>query len=168
MREQSVGPSIPRRETAMRLRLGNLMCSGFVAARMADGSSASASGADDGDAIDSLTADLFGEPALLDLDAHLELFEEVAARPRFAVLYALQQDGRLSAKELGERLCRSENGLHYHLDRLVDAGLVANRRQSVPDRDGLYSYYELTGLGADLIDAVTAFIGAEKTALEEY
>jgi DNA-binding HxlR family transcriptional regulator len=135
---------------------------------MADSSTADTGAADEGDAIDALTADLFGEPALLDLDGHLELFEEVAARPRFGILYALREEGNLSAKELGETLGRSENGLHYHLDRLVDAGLVANRRQSVPDREGLYSYYELTGLGADLIDAVVAFIDAERTALEEY
>lgn len=139
-----------------------------VVSYMADSSTAASGGPDDGDAIDALTADLFGEPALLDLDAHLDLFEEVAARPRFGILYALREEGNLSAKELGETLGRSENGLHYHLDRLVDAGLVANRRQSAPDREGLYSYYELTGLGADLIDAVVAFIDAERTALEEY
>ncbi|MFC6837847.1 helix-turn-helix domain-containing protein [Halomarina ordinaria] len=76
------------------------------------------------------------------------------------VLYALREEGKSSARELGETLGRSENGLHYHLDRLVDAGLVVNRRQSVPGRDGLYSYYELTGLGADLIDAERTAFGA--------
>lgn len=57
-------------------------------------------------------------------------------------------------------------GLHYHLDRLVTAGLVENRKQATPDAEGLYSYYELAGLGADIIDATTGFIQQEKHALE--
>lgn len=75
---------------------------------------------------------------------------------------------KMSATELGEILGRSENELHYHLDRLVNAGLVENRKQSTPDTEELYSYYEVTGLGADLIDAATAFMQEEKHALEHY
>jgi ArsR family transcriptional regulator len=120
------------------------------------------------DAIAAVTAGLFDGHNLLDLDEYLELFEEIAERNRFAVLYALRDEKKMSATELGEALGRSENGLHYHLDRLVDAGLVENRKQARPDAEGLYSYYELTGLGADLIDAATGFIQQEKHALEDY
>ena len=120
------------------------------------------------DAIAAVTAGLFDGHSLLGLEEYLELFEEIAERNRFAVLYALRDEGKMSAKELGETLGRSENGLHYHLDRLVDAGLVENRKQSRPDTEGLYSYYELTGLGADLIDAATGFIQQEKHALKDY
>lgn len=120
------------------------------------------------DAIAALTADLFDDHNVLGLEEYLELFEEIAEPARFAILYALSNDGRMSAKELGEALARSENALHYHLDRLVEAGLVDNRRRQRPDEEGLYSYYELTGLGADLIDAVAEFIRQEKTALEQY
>ncbi len=120
------------------------------------------------DAIAALTANLFDEKPLLSLDEYLELFEEIAERNRFAILYALRTDGKLSAKELGEALGRDENGLHYHLDRLVDAGLVENRKQSKPNTDGLYSYYELTGLGADLVDMAAEFITQEKNALDQY
>ncbi|WP_458210622.1 helix-turn-helix domain-containing protein [Haladaptatus sp. NG-SE-30] len=115
-----------------------------------------------------MTANLFDEKPLLSLDEYLELFEEIAERNRFAILYALRTDGKLSAKELGEALGRDENGLHYHLDRLVDAGLVENRKQSKPNTDGLYSYYELTGLGADLVDMAAEFITQEKNALDQY
>lgn len=120
------------------------------------------------DAIASLTAGMFDGHEVLGLDEHLALFAEVAERNRFAVLYVLATAGKRSAKELGGTLGRSENGLHYHLDRLVDAGLVENRKRARPDEAGLYSYYELTGLGADLIDAVTSFVQAEKDALEDY
>ena len=120
------------------------------------------------DAIAAVTAGLFDGHNLLGLDEYLELFEEVAERNRFAVLYALRDEEKMSATELGEALGRSENGLHYHLDRLVDAGLVENRKQARPDAEGLYSYYKLTGLGADLIDAATGFIQQEKHALKDY
>lgn len=120
------------------------------------------------DAIAAVTAGLFDGYNLLGLDEYLELFEEIAERNRFAVLYSLRAEGKLSATELGEALDRNENGLHYHLNRLVEAGLVENRKQAKPDAEGLYSYYELTGLGADLIDAATGFIREERGALEDY
>ena len=138
---------------------------------MADSSSAPRPDPDDEahtDAIAALTASLFNGHNLLGLKEYLELFEEIAERNRFAILYALRTEGKMSAKELGEALGRSENGLHYHLDRLVNAGLVENRKQTTPDTEGLYSYYALTGLGADLIDAATAFIQQEKHTLEQY
>lgn len=84
------------------------------------------------------------------------------------MLYVLRNEGKMSAKELGQTLSRSENGLHYHLDRLVTAGFVENRKQAKPNAEGLYSYHELTGLGADLIDAATGFIQQEKHAIEQY
>ncbi|WP_134672232.1 winged helix-turn-helix domain-containing protein [Halorussus marinus] len=138
---------------------------------MADSSSAPRPNPDDeagADAIAAVTAGLFDGHNLLGLEEYLELFEEIAERNRFAILYALSDEGKMSATELGEALGRSENGLHYHLDRLVNAGLVENRKQSKPDAEGLYSYYELSGLGADLIDAATGFIQQEKHALEDY
>lgn len=137
---------------------------------MVDSPSTTSTETDDSeaDAVATLTADLFDEQALLDLDTYLELFAELAERPRFAILYALSIEGKLSANELGETLGRSENSLHYHLNRLVEASLVENRKRERPNDDELYSYYELTGLGADLIDAATEFIDQEKTALEQY
>lgn len=138
---------------------------------MADSSSAPRPNPDDetgADAIAAVTAGLFDGHNLLGLEEYLALFEEIAERNRFAILYALSDEGKMSATELGEALGRSENGLHYHLDRLVNAGLVENRKRSKPDAEGLYSYYELTGLGADLIDAATGFIQQEKHALEHY
>lgn len=136
---------------------------------MADSSSPHPPGSDDvSDAISELTSDLFAEYNLLNLNEYLKLFEEIAEPTRFAVCYLLRTEGVKSAKELGTALNRSENALHYHLDRLVESGLVENRRRQRPDDEGFYSYYELTGLGADLIDAVTDFIRTEKIALEEY
>ncbi|AKH98717.1 winged helix-turn-helix domain-containing protein [Halanaeroarchaeum sulfurireducens] len=138
---------------------------------MADSSSAPRPDPDDGeraDAIAAVTAGLFGDHNLLGLEEYLELFEEIAERNRFAVLFVLSSEEKMSATELGEALGRSENGLHYHLNRLVNAGLIENRKQAKPDAEGLYSYYELTGLGADLTDAVTTFIQEEKHAFEHY
>ena len=59
---------------------------------MADSPSTASTETDEpeADAIATLTADLFDEDTLLDL------FEEVAERPRFAILYALKTEGKLS------------------------------------------------------------------------
>lgn len=125
-------------------------------------------GSTDGEMMSALAAELLGDHNILGLKEYLELFEEIAEPTRFAICYTLQTDGTMSASELGDALNRTENGLHYHLGRLQDAGLVENRKRSNPNADGLYSYYELTGLGADLTDAAIEFIQQEKQALDEY
>lgn len=122
----------------------------------------------DGEMMSALAAELLDDSNILGLREYLELFEEIAEPTRFAMCYTLQTDGTMSASELGDTLNRTENGLHYHLDRLQDAGLVENRKRSKPNADGLYSYYELTGLGADLTNAAIDFIQQEKRALDEY
>jgi len=37
--------------------------------------------------------------------------------------------------------------LHYHLNKLVDVGLVEKRQQTERGQDGLYTYYRATVFG---------------------
>lgn len=107
---------------------------------MADSPSArrpNTNGSTDGEMMSALAVELLNDHNILGLREHLEFFEDIAEPTRLAICYTLQTDGTMSASELGDALNRTENGLHYHLDRLQDARLVENRKRSKPDADGL-------------------------------
>jgi len=40
-----------------------------------------------------------------------------------------------------------DSTLHYHLNKLVDVGLVEKRQQTERGQDGLYTYYRATVFG---------------------
>jgi len=64
---------------------------------------------------------------------------------------------------------KSFQWLLYHLDELVDVGLVENRKRKDPDSDGLYSYYPATSLGEGILEhGVRELMRREWDALEEY
>lgn len=88
---------------------------------------------------------------------------------RFRILHVLTDRGEASASELGDLLGVEANSLHYHLDKLVDVGLVQNRKQSTADQDGLYSYYRATALGEGILEqGVVDLIQQENELLEQY
>ena len=83
--------------------------------------------------------------------------------------WASRSSGPLSAGELREVLEIRSNTLHYHLDELVDVGLVENRKRKEPDADGLYSYYRATSLGEGILtEGVRELMAREWDAIEEY
>ena len=88
---------------------------------------------------------------------------------RFRILDRLVDEGAHSARELRTALDVPSNTLHYHLDALVDVGLVENRKRSEPDSDGLYSYYRATALGEGILEhGVRALMREEWDLLDEY
>ena len=46
----------------------------------------------------------------------------------------------MSPKELEEATSIDDSTLHYHLNKLVDAGLVEKHQQTNKDQDSLYTY----------------------------
>ncbi|WP_226013100.1 ArsR/SmtB family transcription factor [Halomicrobium salinisoli] len=95
---------------------------------------------------------LLPEDSVLDLADYLAMQRAIGNETRFRILRTLARNGDLSATELRETLDVEANNLHYHLDELVDVGLVQNRKRSEPDRDGLYSYYRVSPLGETMLD----------------
>ena len=88
---------------------------------------------------------------------------------RFRVLNLLVDAGAHSAKELQTALDIESNTLHYHLDSLVDVGLVENRTRKEPSSDGLYSYYQATSLGEGILEhGVRELIREEWDLLDAY
>jgi len=95
---------------------------------------------------------LLPEHSLLSLEEYLDMQRAIGNETRFRVLDLLVDEGAHSAKELRTALDIESNTLHYHLDALVDVGLVENRKRTEPSSDGLYSYYRATSLGEGILE----------------
>jgi ArsR family transcriptional regulator len=95
---------------------------------------------------------LLPEHSLLSLEEYLDMQRAIGNETRFRILNHLVNEGDHSAKELQVALDLESNTLHYHLDTLVDIGLVENRKRKEPTSDGLYSYYRATSLGEGILD----------------
>ncbi|WP_335998540.1 ArsR/SmtB family transcription factor [Halorientalis halophila] len=109
------------------------------------------------------------EHSLLDLDDYLAMQRAIGNEHRFRILSLLVDEGARSATELTSALDVASNTLHYHLDELVDVGLVANRKRNEPDSDGLYSYYEATAMGESILEhGVRELIREEWDVAERY
>ncbi|MFB6135683.1 MAG: ArsR/SmtB family transcription factor [Halobacteriaceae archaeon] len=92
------------------------------------------------------------EQSLLSFEEYLDMQRAIGNEIRFRILDLLVDEGAHSAKELQEALDIESNTLHYHLDTLVDVGLVENRKRKEPTREGLYSYYRATSLGEGILE----------------
>jgi len=109
------------------------------------------------------------EHSLLELSDYLAMQQAIGNETRFRVLAVLVDAGAMTPTEIEQRLDIADNTLHYHLDELVDVGLVENRKRSEPDREGLYSYYRATSLGEGILThGVRELIEEEWDALEAY
>lgn len=95
---------------------------------------------------------LLPEQSVLSLEEYLDMQRAIGNEIRFRVLDRLVAEGAHSAKELRDALDVPSNTLHYHLDELVDVGLVENRKRKEPDSAGLYSFYRATSLGRGILE----------------
>lgn len=109
------------------------------------------------------------DQSLLDLQDYLDMQSALGNETRFRILYLLKEEGDKSAKELRTELGVAGNTLHYHLDELVDVGLVENRLQNEPEEDGVYSYYRASALGVGLLEeGIEELIRRDWESLERY
>jgi predicted transcriptional regulator len=69
----------------------------------------------------------------------------------------------MSPKELEEAIDIDDSTLHYHLNKLVDVGLVEKRQRTERGQDGLYTYYRATVFGeVTLTEGVDELIRGEQ------
>lgn len=71
----------------------------------------------------------------------------VGDRTRFEIVYRLTHGGDSSPAQLDEVMDIDDSTLHYHLNKLVDVGLVEKRKRTERDENGLSTYYRVTALG---------------------
>lgn len=115
-----------------------------------------------GDAPDD-PADLLPEESILILEEYLDMHAAVGHRTRYEILYRLVHSGEMSPKELEDALEVDDSTLHYHLNELVDVGLVEKRQRTDRGQDGLYTYYRATVFGeVTLTDGVDELIRGEQ------
>ncbi|MEM4781129.1 MAG: helix-turn-helix domain-containing protein [Halalkalicoccus sp.] len=107
------------------------------------------------------------ENGVISTDEYLAMQRAIGEETRYRALAEFLRDGELSASELTERLDVPSNRLHYHLDRLVDVGLVANRKRRERGEGGLYSYYVATALGEAIMTHGVSELLAEESVLNE-
>ena len=107
--------------------------------------------------------DLLPEESVLSLDEYLAMHAAVGHRTRYEILYRLVHGGEMSPTELDDALEIDDSTLHYHLNELVDVGLVEKRKRTERGQDGLYTYYRATVFGdVTLTDGVDALISGER------
>jgi len=95
---------------------------------------------------------LLPDRSVLSLDEYLAMQRAIGDRTRFEIVYHLVHSGDMSPTELNEGLDIDDSTLHYHLNELVDVGLVEKRKRTEPTSDGLYSYYRATALAVAILE----------------
>ena len=71
----------------------------------------------------------------------------VGHRTRYEVLYRLVHSGDMSPTELEDVINIDDSTLRYHLNKLVDVGLVEKRQHTERGQTGLHTYYRATVFG---------------------
>ncbi len=109
------------------------------------------------------------EHSLLDLEAYLAMQRSIGNELRFRILSRLVDEGAHNSSEISSALDVPSNTVHYHLDELVDVGLVENRKHTEPDSDRLHSCYRATSLGEGVLESgVRELMRREWDLLEAY
>ncbi|WP_232701792.1 helix-turn-helix domain-containing protein [Halobacterium wangiae] len=113
--------------------------------------------------------ELLPATSVLSLQEYLDMQAALGDETRFRVVYTLSHFGDHSPKELQETLELEANTLHYHLQKLVDVGLVEKRKQTTADGDGLFAYYRTTSLGDAILEhGVEELIRREREYRDAY
>lgn len=96
-------------------------------------------------------ASLVPEESVLEFEEYVDMLAAVGDPTRFRILYYLASAGETSPSELETALDIRGNRLHYHLETLLDAGLVEKWARSTADDDGLFTHYEASTFGEAIL-----------------
>jgi len=108
-------------------------------------------------------AELLPEESMLTLSEYLAMHAAVGNRTRYEICYRLVHGGEASPTELADAMEIDDSTLHYHLNKLVDVGLIEKRKRTDRGQDGLYTYYRPTVFGeVTLTEGVDELIRGEQ------
>jgi DNA-binding MarR family transcriptional regulator len=92
------------------------------------------------------------EASGLTLAEYLAMQRAIGHPSRFRILRTLVANDELSAADLKAAVDIESHNVHYHLDELVDVGLVDKRQRRTADSQGFYTYYRPTAMGHDILE----------------
>ncbi|WP_136601199.1 winged helix-turn-helix domain-containing protein [Salinigranum halophilum] len=92
------------------------------------------------------------EQSGLTLEEYLAMQQAIGHPARFRLLRTLVANDELSASELKSAVDIDSHNFHYHLNELVDVGLVDKRQRRTADSQGFYTYYRPTAMGRDILE----------------
>ena len=92
------------------------------------------------------------EDSGLTLEEYLSMQQAISHMLRFRILRTLVANDELSAADLKAAVDAESHNSHYHLDELVDVGLVDKRQRRTADSQGFYTYYRPTGMGRGILE----------------
>ena len=108
-------------------------------------------------------AELLPEESVLTLSEYLAMHAAVGNRTRYEICYRLVHGGEASPTELADAMEIDDSTLHYHLNKLVDVGLIEKRKRTDRGQDNLYTYYRPTVFGeVTLTEGVDELIRGEQ------
>ena len=94
---------------------------------------------------------LFQESGLT-LEEYLAMQQDIGHPTRFRILRTLVANNELSAADLKAAVDVESHNFHYHLDELVDIGLVDKRQRRTADSQGFHTYYRPTAMGRGILE----------------
>lgn len=92
------------------------------------------------------------EESGLTLEEYLAMQQSIGHPTRFRILRTLVANDELSASDLKTAVDVESHNFHYHLDELVDVGLIDKRQRRTADSQGFYTYYRPTGMGRGILE----------------
>jgi predicted transcriptional regulator len=92
------------------------------------------------------------EESGLTLEEYLSMQQAIGHPTRFRLLRTVVANDELSAADLKSAMDIESHNFHYHLNELVDVGLVDKRQRRTADSQGFYTYYRPTAMGRDILE----------------
>jgi len=114
-------------------------------------------------------SELLPEHSLLNLDAYLQMYAAIGNRTRYEILHRLVTNGDLTTQEIENELTVSTNTLYYHLEKLVDVGLIDQRARKEGHSDRMSTYYRASVFGEAVLSiGVNELLGREREIAGKY
>jgi len=92
------------------------------------------------------------EDSGLTLEEYLAMQQAIGHPTRYHILRTLVANEELSASALKAAVDVKSHNFHYHVDELVDVGLVDKRQRRTADSQGFYTYYRPTAMGRTILE----------------
>lgn len=91
------------------------------------------------------------EGGVLSLDEYLAM-QPIGDRTRIEIVYRLVHSGSTDPTELNAVMGVDDSTLQYHLNKLVDVGLVERHKRTERDSEGLCTYYRATMFAETILE----------------